>query len=139
MPLQWIHESPAHWDARKATIVGGAPPGTFAPASHREGELLPGEWWRVEEDGRVLGYGWMDCTWGEAEILLAVDPESRMRGVGSFILERLEREAAARGMEYMQNVVRPGHPDRARVTEWLRGRGFQPARDEDRLARRVSR
>jgi GNAT superfamily N-acetyltransferase len=105
--------------------------------NHQDGELIPGEWWRVEEDGVVLGYGWMDYTWAEAEILLAVDAAQQGRGVGAFILERLEREAAARGLRYLHNVVRPGHPDRDAVARWLQSHGFEHGHDDDRLMRRV--
>src|SRR5687768_9850876 len=99
MTLSWIHESPAKWDAGKARLVGRAPRGTFdARYEHaHEGDLVPGEWWRVEEDGRTIGYGWLDVNWGEAEILLATDPEVRGRGVGTYILLNLEAEAHARG------------------------------------------
>ncbi len=134
--LDWVHENPPHWDGDKARIIGGAPPGIFDLGSHRERDLIPGEWWRVEEDGRVVGYGWLDTVWGDAEILLAVDPGARRRGVGEFILDRLEQEAAARGLNYLYNVVRPAHPDRHTVAAWLRSRGFEPARD-GRLVRRV--
>lgn len=137
MSLEWIHESPPRWDRSKAALLGSAPDGVFELGAWRDGDLIPGEWWRVEEGGTVLGYGWMDCTWGDAEILLAVDPASRGRGVGSFILDRLEREAAARGLHYLYNVVRPEHPDRTAVTRWLVERSFTPASD-GLLKRRVA-
>ena len=85
MTLRWIRETPAHWDANKARIVGGAPPGIFDTRykTCKIGELVPGEWWRVEDDAAVVGYGWLDVVWGDAEILLATDPSaqscSRMR------------------------------------------------------------
>jgi GNAT superfamily N-acetyltransferase len=138
MKLEWVHENPPHWDEPKARIVGGAPRGTFAHVeTYRPGDLLPGEWWRAEDGGSAAGYGWLDCTWGDAEILLAVDPDRQRGGVGTFILDRLEHEAASRGVNYMYNVVRTGHPDRAGVIAWLRRRGFAPAHDEERLQRRV--
>ena len=92
--LRWIQESPPYWDAAKARIIGAAPPGTFAPdrlSRLRDGDLLPGDWFRVEAGDRVVGFGWMDTTWGDAEILLAVDPERRNVGVGSFILDHLTK------------------------------------------------
>lgn len=140
MPLLWIHESPAIWDAGKARLVGRAPKGVFDAryAQAREGDLAPGEWWRVEEDGRVIGYGWMDVTWGDAEILLATDPEARKRGVGSFILSNLEAEAHARGLNYLHNVVRATHPNAEEVSAWLRRRGFVSS-DDGRLLRAVVR
>lgn len=136
MSLEWIRENPPRWDAPKAAIVGGAPEGVFAPSERAAGDLLPGEWWRVEDDGRVVGYGWMDCIWGDAEILLSVDPAAQGRGIGTFILDRLEEEASARGLNYLFNVVRPTHPEGERVGRWLKARRFEPSRDE-RLMRRV--
>lgn len=136
MSWAWIHEDAPRWDAHKAAIVGGAPGGIFEVANQREGDLVPGEWWRVEDDGTVVGFGWMDCTWGDAEILLAVDPSRQRAGVGTFIVDRLEREAEARGVNYLYNAVRPTHPERDRVTRWLESRGFVPSGD-GLLKRRV--
>jgi GNAT superfamily N-acetyltransferase len=138
MPLTWIHEDTPIWDARKAAVVGGAPAGIFDLPTFAEGALAPGEWFRVEDGGVVAGYGWMDCTWGDAEILLAVAPESQSRGVGEFILDHLEKEAAVRGLNYLYNTVRRTHPDRDGVTAWLESRGFQPSGD-GLLKRRVRR
>ena len=137
MSFAWVHENPPHWDANKAEIVGGAPDGIFHLVGGSEGQLLPGEWWRVEDDGSIVGYGWMDCTWAAAEILLAVAANARTRGVGTFILDRLEREAASRGLNYMYNIVHPSHPDRKAVTRWLRERRFEKSHDDDQLVRRV--
>ena len=81
MGLTWIRESPPYWDESKAEIVGGAPAGIFPISDRKVGELLPGDWWRVERDGKVAGYGWMDTTFGgDAEILLAVHPAMQGRG-----------------------------------------------------------
>lgn len=131
MSLQWIHESPPYWDADKARIVGGAGSGIFeaALADRPKGAMLPNDWWRVEEDGKVVGYGWMDVTWGDAEILLAVQAASRGQGVGTFILHQLEQEAAERGLNYLYNVVRDSHPQHAEVTSWLQARDFTASED----------
>ena len=136
MPLTWIAEDTPRWDADKQRIVAGTPEGTFDLRSIRPGDLAPGEWFRVEDGGNVVGYGWMDATWGDAEILLAVDPEARDRGVGTFILDHLAGEAAARGLNYLYNAVRPTHPEREAVTRWLTSRRFAPSGD-GLLKRRV--
>lgn len=140
MSREWIHQSPAHWDAEKARIIGGAEPGIFDPAlsDRPPGALLPGDWWSVEEGGRVVGYGWMDVTWGDAEILLVVEPEARGRGIGSWILDRLEAEAFARGLRYLHNQIRAGHPHHAAVQRWLEDRRFH-ASEDGRLLRAVVR
>lgn len=131
MALAWIAEDPAHWDEDKARIVGGARPGVFDMhfAQCPIGALAPGEWWRVEDDGKTVGYGWLDVVWGDAEILLATDPAAEGRGVGAFIVESLEREAQARGLNYLYNMVRPTHPRREAITGWFKRRGFVAKED----------
>ena len=129
MSFEWIRENPPHWDEGKAEILGAAPQGAFEVPSCDVGDLLPGEWWRVEQDGDTVGYGWMDLVWGEAEILLAARPASRSCGVGTFILDNLEREAGARGLRYMFNVVRETHPEADAVTRWLKSRRFVESGD----------
>ena len=101
MALKWIAENPPQWDEPKERLIGGAPEGIFDIGAHKSGELIPGEWWRVEDDDGIAGYGWMDCTWGDAEVLLAVAPGRQRAGVGSFILDRLEQEAVGRGLHYL--------------------------------------
>ena len=129
MGFTWVHEDTPVWDATKQSIVGGAPEGALEIPKLDLGALAPGEWFRVDEDGKALGYGWMDCTWGDAEITLAVDPRRQGEGIGAFIVSHLEREASARGVNYLYNAVRPTHPDRDRVTRWLESRGFAPSGD----------
>jgi ribosomal protein S18 acetylase RimI-like enzyme len=134
MSLAWIHETTPRWDAHKARIVGGAEAGIF-DSRYRAlavGDLVAGDWWRVEDEGAVVGYGWLDANWGDAEILLAVDGGCGRRGVGSFILAHLHEEARARGLNYLTNIVRPTHPRAAEITTWLKNRGFI-ASDDGRL------
>lgn len=140
MSLTWIRESPAYWDADKARIVGEAPAGIFDTRLRAlaAGQLVPGEWWRVERDGKVVGYGWLDVVWGDAEILLATAQDAERRGVGAFILEHLDAEARARGLGYLYNIVRPTHPRAADVARWLEKHGFCAAED-GRLLRAVRR
>jgi len=140
MQRQWIHESPARWDETKEAVVGRAPKGAISHVDgYRRGGMLPGDWWRVEEGGRVAGYGWMDHTWGDAEILLAVHPEAQKQGVGAWILDRLEGEARSRGLNYMYNVVPSGHPDASGLTGWLEKHGFQGSHEPGLLRRAVKR
>jgi len=97
---------------------------------------MEGDWWRVERDGRVVGYGWLDDVWGDAEILLVVDQDARGSGVGGFVLQQLEREAGARGLNYVVNVVRETHPQREQVTAWFLAHGFRGT-DDGRLRKQV--
>ncbi len=140
MTLSWIAENPPLWDADKMRIVGQAPAGIFDTrySTLPEGEQVPGEWWRVEDDGKTLGYGWLELVWGDAEILLATDPEARGRGVGGFALENLAKVAAKHGVNYINNIVRPTHPAADELTAWLTKREFKLVED-GRLVRRVRR
>ena len=107
------------------------------PGSHGTwGDQLPSDWWRVETDAGVVGYGWLDDVWGDAEILLAVEVSARGTGAGAFALARLEDEAAARGLNYVVNVVRDTHPDRSAVTGWFLAHGFSGT-DDGRLRKQV--
>lgn len=138
MRLTWHRETAPVWNEDKQRIVGGAPPGAINLGTFAPGAVVPGDWFRVEGDGRVVGYGWMDHAWGDAEILLAVDPGSQDGGIGTFILDRLEDEAAARGINYVYNVVPDRHPDPAGLERWLLRRGFVASQD-DRLLKRAVR
>ena len=134
--LTWVREESPVWDADKARVIGGAPEGAFV-LPFRDGEELPGDWWSARDaDDHVVGYGRLDTTWGgDAEILLAVAPDRQERGVGSFILDRLDDEAASRGINYVHNRIRD-HPQRDFVHDWLVVRGFRGPVDGD-LRRRV--
>ena len=137
MPLTWSRESPAHWNDDKERIIGGAPAGVFSLGPFKPGDVVPGDWWRVESNGHTVGYGWMDQSWGDAEVLLVVDPSSQDGGIGTFILDRLEDEAADRGINYLYNVVPEAHPDKAGLTRWLQRRGFQASHEGGLLKRAV--
>ena len=107
-------------------MIGSAPAGAL-DVSYADGHALPGDWWAARTaDGAVVGYGWLDATWGgDAEILLAVDASAQHQGVGSFVLGRLEDEAARRGLNYVYNTVRDAHPQRDDVHDWLAVRGYR--------------
>jgi GNAT superfamily N-acetyltransferase len=134
--LTWVREERPVWDADKVRIIGGAPEGAFVLA-FGDGEELPGEWWSARDDrDQVVGFGRLDTTWGgDAEILLAVAPDGQKGGVGSFILDRLDEEAARRGINYIHNRIRE-HSHRDVVHDWLVVRGFRGPVDGD-LRRRV--
>ena len=136
MNLAWIRENPACWDAQKAAILGAAPAGVFDLSRYEPGDLLPGDWWRVERDREIAGYGWLDYNWGDGEILLAVAPAHQRHGIGGFIIDSLQKEAQARGVYYIHNVVPAAHPDKAGLHRWLAAHGFAD-NGEGRLMRAV--
>ena len=138
MNLAWVREESPVWDADKQRVIGGAPEGAFElPFS--DGDAVPGEWWSARDggaDGPVVGYGRLDISWGgDAEILLAVAPDLQERGIGGFVLGKLEDEAAARGINYVYNTIRE-HSERDLVHDWLVVRGFRGPVDGD-LRKRV--
>lgn len=135
--MDWVRETPARWDEAKAAVLGELSPELFGLGRPADGDALGDEWWRVEQDGEVLGYGRLDETWGDAEILLLVAGRRRDAGVGTFILEQLEHEAAARHVNYIYNVVPQRHPDPESITGWLTARGFEP-NDVGELRKRVA-
>jgi N-acetylglutamate synthase-like GNAT family acetyltransferase len=134
--LTWVKDDDPRWDADRERVFATVPDGVFRAEARTAGERLSSDWWRVEDGGRVVGYGWLDDVWGDAEILLAVEEGSRGSGAGAFALARLEQEAADRGLNYVVNVVRDTHPERAAVTEWFVAHGFAGT-DDGRLRKRV--
>ncbi len=137
MSFTWHRDIPV-WDANKQRIVGGTAAGVLDSryGDIQEGTTVPCSWFRVEREGAVVGYGWVDVNWGDAEILLATDSDAEGAGVGSFILERLDEEARRMGLAYTYNIVRSTHPEGEKVAAWLEKRGFQKNPD-GRLSRRV--
>ncbi len=131
MGFEWIEEASPRWDADKRAMIGDAPAGVFDARFARlaDDDRVPGSWWRVEDGGRVVGYGWLDVVWGDAEITLVTRATERGRGVGAFVLEHLEDEAKRRGINYLYNTVRPNHPEHDRVSAWLQKRGFSGSED----------
>jgi N-acetylglutamate synthase-like GNAT family acetyltransferase len=135
--LRWVKDDDPRWDADRRRVFATVPEGVFSTVQRAEGEALTSDWWRVVQDERVVGYGWLDDVWGDAEILLAVEESARGSGVGAFALAHLEDEAAARGLNYVVNVVRDTHPQRERVGAWFRARGFTGTED-GRLRKQVA-
>lgn len=138
MELSWVRDQRPVWDEDKQRVIGGAPPGSLE-VDYAPGTELPGDWWAARNaDGNVVGYGWLDSTWGgDAEVLLAVDPEAQQQGVGTFILDRIEREAARQGVNYVYNTVPPTHPERDAVHDWLAVRGYRGGERDAALRKRV--
>jgi N-acetylglutamate synthase-like GNAT family acetyltransferase len=134
--LRWVKDDDPRWDADRERVFATTGPEIFPGLTREAGARLPSDWWRVEDGGRVVGYAWLDDVWGDAEILLAVEDGARGSGTGAFALAKLEDEAAARGLNYVVNVVRDTHPDRDAVTAWFLAHGFSGTED-GRLHKRV--
>ncbi len=127
MTLHWTKEDNARWDNDKQRLFGPDALASVGFDQPAPGAAIADEWWRVtDDDETVVGYGWLDSEWGAAQITFLVDPARRGVGIGNFILDRLEDEAAERGLNYIYNVVPDTHPDASRMTRWLTLRGFSP-------------
>jgi len=131
MALTWNREPAPTWDEAKQRVLGSLPGEALGLAEVKPGQRLADEWWRVDDGGHVVGFGRLDDTWGDAEILVAVEPDSQGKGIGAFILEQLEAEASQRGLNYLYNVVSSDHPDYDEVRRWFLGHGFSPGTDEE--------
>jgi len=134
MPSWHAEHRPTRLDEAKKAFFEAIPDGTvdLRPA----GDLLPGDWWRLEEEGKVVGYGWMDVTWGDAQILLAVAPGAQRKGYGAQILDHLEAEAKKQGLRYLFNTIPAGHPDVEGARGFLEANGFEGSGLDGMLLRR---
>ncbi len=125
MELTWVAEPTPLWNADKRRVVGAWPRSFPSLCQADEGAVLPGRWWRAEREGeQVVGYAWMDVTWGDAEVWMAVDPAVEGEGVGSFLLRHLVEESRRAGLRYLFNAIPKDHPEPARLRAWLEKRGF---------------
>ena len=123
--LQWIREDAPRWDADKRRLFGEAELAATALNPPAAGAPVADEWWHVADAaGVIVGYGWLDSEWGDAEVTFLVAPGRRGERVGEFIIDHLEAEAAARGLNYIYNVVPVTSPNPEWVTAWLVGQGF---------------
>src|SRR5579875_2703144 len=97
----WEKEDTPRWDQDRERLFGDAELAATGLRRPGAGAPLADEWWRVTDgDGTVVGYGWLDSEWGDAQIAFVVDPARRGAGIGAFILAQLDREAAGRGLNY---------------------------------------
>lgn len=125
--MRWINELHAAWDGDKQRLIGDAPSGTFNGdyATLVQGSTAAGQWWRVDDSDRTVGYGCLRRRHDGAELLLVTAAAERGRGVGDFILRQLAQEATDRGLERLFVHVSPRHPDARRLSNWLCHRGFR--------------
>ena len=70
--LQWIREDAPCWDADKQRLFGEAELAATALNPPAPGALVADEWWHVADAaGVIVGYGWLDSEWGDAEVTFA--------------------------------------------------------------------
>lgn len=124
MDLTWTPDSSPRWDAHRRRVVGAWPASFPELTKAHDGAPLPGRWWAAERDGVPVGFGWMDVTWGDAEVWVAVSPEARREGIGSFIMDHLVQEARRQGLRYVYNRIPPKHAEPSKLVSWLERRSF---------------
>jgi GNAT superfamily N-acetyltransferase len=135
--MKWLKEDVPRWDDDKQRLFDDTALLSVGMDRPHAGAALADEWWHVLDDGgAVVGYGWLDSEWGDAQITFFVDPSRRGQGIGSFVLGHLEDESRKRGLNYIYNVVPDSHPDRAWMTAWLQRHGLRESTHGD-LRRRV--
>jgi GNAT superfamily N-acetyltransferase len=126
MGLSWLKDDDPRWDADRQRLFGAAELASVGMHPPADGAPVADEWWRVCDDaGELVGYGWLDSEWGNAQISFVVAPERRGQNIGAFVLDQLEDEARRRGLNYIYNVVPSSHPDRAWMAHWLTLHGFR--------------
>ncbi len=126
MAFAWTKEDSPRWDVHKRRIFGPAEVAAVGLTPPADDAAIADEWWRAtDESSEVVGYGWLDSEWGDAQISFLVAPGARGAGIGEFIVDRLEDEARSRGLNYIYNVVPGEHPDREWMTNWLIEKGFR--------------
>jgi GNAT superfamily N-acetyltransferase len=135
MPTWHAEPNPARYDDAKRAFFSALPPGAVhvQPA----GDLLPGRWWRLDDDqGHTVAYGWMDVTWGDAQILLAVHPDHQREGHGAVVLDHLADEAHKAGLSYLFNTIPADHPAPDAARAFLTANGFVASGLDGTLLRR---
>ena len=136
--LRWVKDDDPRWDADRERVFATVPDGVFrpsCPAAAASG--CPATGGGSEAGRRVVGYGWLDDVWGDAEILLAVEDGARGTGAGAFALARLE-DGGGRARTELRGQRGPRHPSRPRRSHragsWRRGFA---GTDDGRLRKQV--
>ena len=134
--LTWVKDDDPRWDADRERVFATVGPGVFPGRAASRGSGCP-----VTGGGSRTTAG-SSATAGSTTSGATRRSCSRSRraargtGAGAFALARLEEEAAARGLNYVVNVVRDTHPDRDAVTAWFLAHGFTGT-DDGRLRKQV--
>ena len=98
--LQWVREDNPRWDADKDRLFGDLELASVGLSRPAVGAAVADEWWQATDAaGVVVGYGWLDSEWGDAEITFMVAPAYRGAGVGDFIVGELGARGRRAGAE----------------------------------------
>ena len=123
--MKLIKDGESIWDIAKETIIGKVEEGTFEFYNLELGSKLNQEWWKLVDDNeRVLGFGWINYAHDEFEISLAVDEDSRGDGLGSFIVEEFERIAKEKGFNETLAIIKHSNHNSLKMVEWFYQKGY---------------
>jgi GNAT superfamily N-acetyltransferase len=119
--MDLIKEEHSVWDTEKEIIFAEVSDGTFDNLNNLElGSQLNQEWWKLIDDNeRVLGFGWINYENGDFEISLVVDTNHQGEGLGSFIIEKLEAIALEKGFNEVVAIVKKTNPNSEEMIDWL--------------------
>ncbi|MCM0625132.1 GNAT family N-acetyltransferase [Lysinibacillus sp. OL1_EC] len=123
--MRLIKEENSIWNIEKETIVAEAGEGTFDNSNSELGTLLNQEWWKLIDDNeRLIGFGWVDYENDDFEISVAVTKEYQGLGLGSFILVELEHIAKEKGFNETVAIVKESNQESDKMIKWLYKKGY---------------
>lgn len=118
--MKLIKDEKLIWDIEKETIFEKIEKGTFEFCNLEIGSKLEQGWWKlVDENERVLGFGWINYKNDDFEISLAVNEDSRGTGFGSFIVKELEGIAKEQGFNETAAIIKQSNPNSSKMVEWF--------------------
>lgn len=120
----WIKEEEPVWDSDKEDIIDCAPQGSFNMGPKSNG-TISGDWWKLVENKRVIGYGWISMISGDAELLIAVRKSEQHKGYGNIILENLEMEASKLKHNKVVAIIQSENINAVNIIYWLDRKGFR--------------
>ncbi|MEH7515107.1 GNAT family N-acetyltransferase [Gottfriedia acidiceleris] len=113
------------WDIEKEIIFGKVEEGIFEFYNLELGNELNQEWWKLVGDNEeILGFGWINYKHGDFEFSLVVNQESRGYGIGSFIVEELERIAREKNFKEVLAIIKQSNPNSLKTMKWFYEKGY---------------
>jgi GNAT superfamily N-acetyltransferase len=121
--MEWKREF--IWDESKKNIIGSNP-NAFNLGNVENDAKLQDDWWAlINDEGEVLGYGWIKYENNEAELSVSVHSKFQNKGFGSRILINLEQEAIKQGSNKLIAVIQESNSIGKDVITWLYNNKYQ--------------
>ena len=124
--LHLIKEDNPIWNLEKNRIFTSIDQGTFE-YNLKElglGIALEHEWWKLVENKKVLGFGWINYTNDDFEISFVVYDDYTGKGLGSFIINELEKLGESKGYRKILAIVKETNPNSEKIIEYLYRKGY---------------